>query len=100
MGVNAMIENRRPLGDVLLHKGQIRKYQLEFCLSLQEAYRQGGRPFKLGEILVHHRVIDVSTLESALHVQETLPLESITAIIKEYENQVSKLTVMSPAELA
>ncbi len=95
-----MTETKRSLGDVLLHKGQIRKYQLEFCLSLQVAYQQGGRPLKLGEILVHHRVIDVSTLESALHVQATLPMESITAIIKQYENQVSKLTVMSPAELA
>ncbi len=95
-----MTETRRTLGDVLIHKGQIRKYQLEFCLSLQDAYRQGGRAFRLGEILVQHRVIDVSTLESALNVQETLPLESITAIIKQYENQVSKLTVMAPAELA
>lgn len=87
----------RPLGEVLLAKGQIRKYQLEFILQIQAGYKFLKQEFPLGQLLLKHRVINEVTLYEALKVQEEMPFESITKVLDAYENQVSRLTRLIPA---
>jgi hypothetical protein len=74
--------SRVRLGEVLMHRGQAQFLQIDFLLSLQEAYRTVGRERTLGELLLEHRVISETGLAEALHQQEHMPLESITKIIE------------------
>lgn len=98
MTIGELIERPRPLGQILIAKGQARKFQIEFLAELQAAYKAARKPIKLGELLVSHRVISKEILESALITQQEIPLESVTDIIKNYENQVSRLTMMIPGQ--
>ncbi len=91
---------RRLLGEVLLAKGQIRKYQLEFILQIQAGYQFMRDEIPLGQLLLKHRVVSENVLNEALNVQQETPFESITKIIATYENQVSRLTRLLPAEVA
>jgi len=79
----------RLLGEVLINRGQLRKFQLEFILELQTAYKQIARPYKLGELLVKHRIISERALQEALNVQQELPHEGLTAILARYQDEIS-----------
>ncbi len=89
----------RPIGEILLARGQIRKYQLDFILELQSAYKTRQRIIPLGELLIEHRALTTHALEEALKAQADSPLESITQILKNYEDQISKLTRLDGAPL-
>jgi len=69
-------------GDILLRRGQVRRYQLDFALNLQKAYRQIQRDIKVGDILVQHRAISHKTREDTVSLQRELPRESSTTILK------------------
>jgi len=69
-------------GDILLRRGQVRRYQLEFALNLQKAYRDIHRDVKVGDILVQHRAISEKTREDTVSLQLELPRESSTTILK------------------
>ncbi len=79
----------RPLGEVLIHRGQLRKLQLDFILDLQRAYKAIARPYRLGDLLIKHRAISEVALKEALLVQSELPREGITAILARYQEEVS-----------
>lgn len=89
----------RPLGEILLARGQMRKYQLDFLLTLQKAYHQKQRKPRLGDLLVQHRVLTENSLQEALQVQSEGPLESVTEVIARYDSeiQLSHLTRWVPA---
>jgi len=97
MTIGDLIERPTPLGQILIAKGQARKFQVEFLAELQEAYKKSHSRMKLGELLVKHRVISQEILESALIAQKEAPLESLTEIIQNYEHQVSRLTMLIPS---
>ncbi len=69
-------------GDILLRRGQVRRYQLEFALNLQKAYRTIHRDFKVGDILVQHRAISEKTKDDIVTLQLELPRESSTTIMR------------------
>lgn len=79
----------RPLGEILLAKGQIRKFQLDFLLQLQNEYKNSQRQVRIGELLVKHRAITASAIEQALRAQHEGPLESVTEILKVFEREMS-----------
>ena len=83
------------LGELLIRRGQIRKYQLDFMLELQKSYSHLAHPVRLGQLLVQHRAIGQKGLTEALKAQETLPKESITEIVQrlseESEEEETKL---------
>lgn len=78
-----------PLGEILLRRGQVRKYQLDFLLKLQTTLRNVLKPISIGELLIKHRAITTLALMEALAVQEAIPTESVTQIVKGLENQPS-----------
>lgn len=74
------------MGEILRRRGQIRRFQLDFVLMLQVAYRAVGRKIPLGEILVKHRAITPLSLQEALVMQEN-PSEGLTDALKKMEVQ-------------
>jgi len=70
------------LGAILLRRGKAKKFQVDFLLDLQMAYRKSNFEHKLGELLVSHRIITNRVLEDALMVQEEMPQESLTQILQ------------------
>ena len=70
------------VGDILVRRGKIRRFQLEFLLKLQKAYRKSGRPYRLGDLIRIHRVATPKVVNEALTIQRELPQESVTEIIK------------------
>ena len=85
------------IGDILVRRGKIRRFQLEFLLKLQKAYRMSGRPMRLGDLIKLHRVASPKTVKEALTIQKELPQESVTEIIKrvtlqEEDREVSQVT--------
>lgn len=58
------------LGEILVKRGQIRRYQLEFALKLQEIYRGLRIHHSIGELLVDHRGLGSKSLNEALLYQE------------------------------
>jgi len=73
------------IGEILVQKGQIRRYQLDFALRLQNSYRKLSQPRRLGELLVAHRGVSQRIVDEALRVQKELPREPITQIINSLE---------------
>lgn len=71
----------RQIGQILLHRGQIRGYQLEFALHLQKNYQKLNIQNPIGQILLEHRVLTQSTLRDALSLQKEIPYESVTQIV-------------------
>ncbi|MBN8555906.1 MAG: hypothetical protein J0L93_10715 [Deltaproteobacteria bacterium] len=71
-----------PIGEILMRRGQLRKFQLDFLLQLQKAYKKIAKNFKIGELLIKHRALTPLALTEALAVQEEMPRESITQILK------------------
>jgi hypothetical protein len=69
-------------GELLVKRGQVRRYQLEFALKLQSAYRKIQKNIPIGEILVQHRAISNKTREDTASLQKSLPLEKNTEIMK------------------
>ena len=89
----------RQIGEILIARGQVRKYQLEFLLSLQTAFSQ-KHPMRIGELLVKHRAVTPAALEQALIIQKEASKESITNILKIYEQEISRVTRMIPLPLS
>lgn len=77
-----------PLGEILLRRGQIRRYQLDFALKLQGSYLKMSQHRLLGKILTEHRAINPKTLERALEIQKELPKESVTEVVKKINKAV------------
>mgnify|MGYP000955671894 CR=1 FL=1 len=93
-----VILKTRPLGEILLAKGQIRKFQLDFLLVLQKAYSSAKRHIRLGDLLLKHRVVTEATLLHTLKTQNEAPLESVTEILKVFEQEMSFRTRHSPVD--
>lgn len=81
-----------PLGEILIRRGQLRKYQLEFILKLQEMHKRIFKPAALGELLIKHRAVTALALTEALAVQEEMPRESVTEVAKRLEAETSYQT--------
>ncbi len=75
-------ESSDRFGDILLKRGQVRRYQLDFALALQKAYRDIQKDIPIGEILVQHRAISDKTREDTVTMQNEQPLEPVTKIMK------------------
>lgn len=75
-------EDSIALGELLLKRGQVRRYQLDFALRLQKAYQQIQKNLSIGEILVQHRAISDRTRNEVLDIQKDIPLEGNTEIMK------------------
>lgn len=71
----------RLLGEMLVRRGQIRRYQLNFALKLQEAYKKVARNERLGEIFVEHRVLSDRAIQKALEHQSEMPADSLSQIV-------------------
>lgn len=80
------------LGEILVRRGQVRKYQLDFLLNLQQSMKKLMKPISLGELLIKHRAVSALALTEALAVQESMPKESVTEIVKGLENLPSQIT--------
>lgn len=79
-------EKKLPIGEILLRRGQIRRYQLEFLLNLQSSYRRlSKKNILIGELLVKHRALVPRSLTDALSLQTELPHESVTQIISQMD---------------
>lgn len=96
----AQTTNQNLLGQILLRRGQIRRYQLEFALRLQHNYRLQSKNFRLGEILEKHRATSHSSLSEALSRQENLSGESVSQILKTIEDhpQEEEVTKLLPSK--
>ena len=81
-----------PVGDILVRKGHVRRYQIEFLLDLQEAYRKANRRIKMGQLLTGHRVVTKDQLDEALGIQDKLPQETVTKLIGQFKGQLSHIT--------
>lgn len=79
-------------GDILLRRGQIRRYQLQFALDLQKAYKAIAKDMRVGDILVEHGAISDKTREDTVTLQRELPKESITQIVQamNFEDEVTQ----------
>lgn len=82
------------IGEILLRRGQIRKYQLDFLLKLQTSMKHLMRPISIGELLIKHRAVTPLALTEALAVQESMPTESVTQISNKLEGLPSQVTRM------
>jgi hypothetical protein len=80
------------LGMILFRRGKIKKFQLDFLTLLQRAYRAASIEHKLGDLLVRHRVITPGILNDALQIQSQTPHESVTAIVKAIQGELSDIT--------
>jgi hypothetical protein len=81
-----------PLGEILIRRGQVRKYQLEFLLGLQDMMKKLMKPISIGELLIKHRAVSALALVEALAVQESMPTDSVTEIVRGLENEESQIT--------
>lgn len=83
------------LGEILLKKGQVRRYQIDFLVSLQEAYRKKGIMRQIGELMVRHRAVNPRSLEEALRFQQEVSEEEgtdrISAFLSKEEDDKTKL---------
>ncbi len=79
------------LGEILVRRRKIKKYQLDFCLRLQTAYKRCDRHPPIGRLLLLHRAITPKALADALETQEKMPGESVTAVINNYEQTLSQI---------
>lgn len=82
--------SRPLLGELLVRRGQIRRYQLDFALRLQEAYQKISRNERLGEIFVDHRVLSDKAIHKALSQQEHLPGDSISQIVSRLNSELDE----------
>ena len=83
---------RTPLGIILLKRGMVKKFQLDFIVKLQKAYRAVDRKEPLGELLIMHRALSPLHLNEALLIQDTLPGESVTKVLSQLDEFSQKLT--------
>lgn len=91
-----------PLGEILLRRGQVRRYQLDFVLELQKSYElEVQQRHPLGELLIKHRATMPKSVEEALVLQKELPHESITQIVSRLDAEMdeSDKTKLLPPEL-
>lgn len=84
---------RKLLGEMLIRRGQVRRYQLDFALRLQEAYRKIQRNERLGEIFIEHRVLSDRAIQEALKFQSEMPADSLTDVIKDLDEKIDTLSI-------
>lgn len=89
---------KRLIGDLLIRRGQIRRYQLEFLLELQDQYKKKNIPSRIGDLLVKHRAIKREVVEAAALIQKEVPHDSVTDIVKQLQEseEVSSETKVLP----
>jgi hypothetical protein len=87
--ISSLIETT-PIGEILIRRGQVRKFQLDFLLQLQKAYKKISKNWKIGELLIKHRALTPLALTEALAVQEEMPKESITDILALLEDRTDQ----------
>ncbi|TVQ78655.1 MAG: hypothetical protein EA369_06535 [Bradymonadales bacterium] len=85
------LSNSSRLGDLLVRRGQLRSYQLNFLLRLQQAYRAVARNFRLGELLVSHRAVELAVVEQGLALQKVY-LRQETHELDEILSQFEEVT--------
>lgn len=97
---SAKIEKTK-LGEILLRRGQVRRFQLEFLLDIQKAYFENSRKqIPIGQLLLDHSAIQEHSLKEALSLQTELPTESITQIlaISDLDDDQENVTKLIPRE--
>jgi len=89
---------KRLLGDLLIRRGQIRRYQLEFLLELQDEYKRKNIPSRIGDLLVKHRAIKREVVEAAALIQKEVPFDSVTDIVNQLRevDEISSQTKVLP----
>lgn len=86
LGEQPVDQAHLPIGEILLRRGQVRRYQLSFALKLQKSYKNNARKeIQIGELLVKHRAVNPNSLADALILQRELPAESITQIVSKLD---------------
>jgi hypothetical protein len=91
------------VGEILIRRGQLRRFQLEFLLQVQQAYLgQSRKRIPIGQLLLEHRATQKKSLREALCLQSELPAESITQILSvsdfDSENENENLTKLIPQD--
>lgn len=97
---SAEIEKTK-LGEILLRRGQVRRFQLEFLLDIQKAYFENSRKqIPIGQLLLDHRAVQEHSLKEALSLQTELPTESITQILalSDLDDDQENVTKLIPQE--
>ena len=94
--MNTLATDANPIGEILIRRGKLRRFQLEFLLSLQKNYAKNGRKIMLGDLLVEHQILENEQVDDVLVIQNDLPNESITQIVnimnKEVCDELSTVT--------
>jgi len=90
------LKNHALIGEILLRRGQIRQYQLNFALELQSAYKKYSGQKQIGEILLQHRALSPVVLREALSIQKEIPHESVTQIVSHLKDDDGEHTKLIP----
>jgi hypothetical protein len=86
--MNTLAKDANPIGEILIRRGKLRRFQLEFLLNLQRNYAKNGRKIRFGDLLLEHQLLETKQIDDVLVIQKELPDESITQIVNMMNKEV------------